>query len=90
MFIFLMFQEGKTVLHLAVEKGNETIVKLILAKDPDKEICDKVRKGGSRPIVVTRACYVKHFIITYYFIHLSYHIMLFCCYIIHYGNSGMD
>lgn len=39
----LCFQESKSALYWAVEKGNSTMVRDILQCNPDTEICTKVR-----------------------------------------------
>lgn len=44
----LFRQENKTVLYLAVDKGNSIVVKMILAKDPDKELADR---DGNTPLL---------------------------------------
>lgn len=40
-FVFI-FQEGKTALYWAVEKGYNEIVRLLLGSEPDLELCTKV------------------------------------------------
>lgn len=42
-FVFL-YQDGKTALYWAVEKGNVTMVRDILQCNPDTESCTKVQQ----------------------------------------------
>lgn len=41
--VCVCFQENKTALYWAVEKGNATMVRDILQCNPDTETCTKVR-----------------------------------------------